>query len=289
MQIKFNDVSFSYDKSDKNERFAIRNVNLEMPQNKIIAICGHTGSGKSTFVQHLNALLRPTTGEVVLGDYTVGAKNKIKKMKNLRKQVGYVFQFPEYQLFEESVLKDLMYGPLNFGYKKEAAKEAALRSAKLVGLDNKILSKLPFKLSGGQMRKVAIAGMLAVDPDVLVLDEPTVGLDPMTARHILELLLNLKEEHNKTIILVTHDMNVVSNYADHVILFNDGQVIFEGNPHELFTNDELVKKGNLGYPDEYEIINKLNSKLGASFSVLENFEAILEKVEQIRNTGDFNE
>ena len=237
MAIKINHLSYTYLKKTPNEVEALNDVSLEIPEGKITTIIGHTGSGKSTLIQTLNGLLLPTSGTVEIGEFTVGSeKRKNKRIKELRKQVSIVFQFPEYQLFEETVEKDVAFGLKNYGYKEEEALKKAHEALAKVGLDESFYKRSPFELSGGEKRRVAIAGIIAIDPSVLVLDEPTAGLDPVGSKIILNLILELNKS-GKTIILVTHDMNIVLNYADHAIVINDGKIAFEGTPSKLFGGD----------------------------------------------------
>ena len=237
MAIKINHLSYTYLKKTPNEVEALNDVSLEIPEGKITTIIGHTGSGKSTLIQTLNGLLLPTSGTVEIGEFTVNSeKRKNKKIKELRKQVSIVFQFPEYQLFEETVEKDVAFGLKNYGYKEEEALKKAHEALAKVGLDESFYKRSPFELSGGEKRRVAIAGIIAIDPSVLVLDEPTAGLDPVGSKIILNLILELNKS-GKTIILVTHDMNIVLNYADHAIVINDGKIAFEGTPSKLFSGD----------------------------------------------------
>ncbi len=278
-KLEFRNVGFNYKPYDKKSKEAISNINTKIEDDDIMAIVGHTGSGKSTFIQHLNALLTPTSGSVMIGDKEIYSNKKNKKLKRIRQNVGLVFQFPEYQLFEETVLKDIMYGPLNFGIDKEIAKQKALEMATLVGIDDDVLDRIPFKLSGGQMRKVAIAGVLAMEPSVLVLDEPTVGLDPQTRRLLLETLLEVKRKTGKKIIIVTHDMNVVNDYTDYCIVFDAGKIAFEGESSELFNDNDVVRNCALDYPDlikiKIGIAEHLNIKVDAAVnSVNELSEAI---------------
>ena len=237
MAIKINHLSYTYLKKTPNQVDALNDVSLEIPEGKITTIIGHTGSGKSTLIQTLNGLLLPTSGTVEIGDFVVSSeKKKNKRIKELRKHVSIVFQFPEYQLFEETVEKDVAFGLRNYGYKEEEAIKLAHESINKVGLDESFYKRSPFELSGGEKRRVAIAGIIAINPDVLVLDEPTAGLDPQGSKIILDLVVDLNKS-GKTIILVTHDMNIVMNYADHAIVINDGKVAFEGTPSELFSGD----------------------------------------------------
>lgn len=188
------------------ERLALYDINASIKEGSYVAVIGHTGSGKSTLLQHLNGLLKPTKGQISLGDTVILAGKKNKELKKLRKKVGIVFQFPEHQLFEETVLKDISFGPMNFGVKKEDAEQKAREMPQLVGLSEELLDRSPFELSGGQMRRVAIAGVLAMDPEVLVLDEPTAGLDPRGRKEIMDMFYELHQRGNLTTILVTHSM-----------------------------------------------------------------------------------
>ena len=258
MQIKFDNVSFTYLAKTPNEVEALHNVSLEIPEGKITSIIGHTGSGKSTLIQMLNGLLLPTSGEVHVGEFVVTPKaRKNKNIKKLRKHLAIVFQFPEYQLFEETVEKDVAFGLRNYGYKEDEAIKIAHQALKEVGLDESFYKRSPFELSGGEKRRVAIAGIIALDPDILVLDEPTAGLDPRGS----EIILNLVKNYNakgKTIILVTHDMNIVLNHSDHVIVLNEGDLAFEGTPSELFSGD--VSNYSIDIPQLFSFAKLLKDK-----------------------------
>lgn len=237
MAIKINHLSYTYLKKTPNEVEALNDISLEIPEGKITTIIGHTGSGKSTLIQTLNGLLLPTSGTVEIGNFVVSSdKRKNKKIKELRKHVSIVFQFPEYQLFEETVEKDVAFGLKNYGFKEDEAIKKAHEALNKVGLDESFYKRSPFELSGGEKRRVAIAGIIAIGPEVLVLDEPTAGLDPVGSKIILDLVVDLNKQ-GKTIILVTHDMNIVMNYADHVVVMNDGKIAFEGTSSKLFSGD----------------------------------------------------
>ena len=237
MQIKIDHLSYTYLKKTPNEVDAVKDVSLEIPEGKITAIIGHTGSGKSTLIQTLNGLLLPTSGEVHVGEYIVTSNSrKNKHIKELRKSLAIVFQFPEYQLFEETIEKDVAFGLKNYGLKEPEALKEAHKALKEVGINETYFKRSPFELSGGEKRRVAIAGIIALKPDILVLDEPTAGLDPLGSEIILKLIKKFNEE-GKTIILVTHDMNIVLNHVDHVVVMNEGVVAFEGTPSELFLKD----------------------------------------------------
>ena len=234
MPIQVNNLFHFYYKKTPNEVKAIDGISLEIKEHEFVAFVGETGSGKSTLVQHLNGLLIPSEGTVTVNDITiVNNKRKNKKMQALRKQVGLIFQFPEYQLFEETVLKDVAFGPRNFGFKLDEATSKAKEALKLVGLDESYYERSPFELSGGERRKVAIAGILAIDPDILILDEPTAGLDYHASNEVMELVKEMHEK-GKTIILVTHDMDLVYRYASKVFFIDKGKIEFSGTPLELF-------------------------------------------------------
>ncbi|WP_373850081.1 energy-coupling factor ABC transporter ATP-binding protein, partial [Jeotgalibaca porci] len=234
MDIILKDVGYSYGAGTPFESRALYDVDLAIPEGSYTALIGHTGSGKSTVTQHLNALLKPTTGTVTIGDRVIDNKTNNKNLKFIRKKVGIVFQFPESQLFEETIAKDIAFGPMNFGVSEAEALELAKETLPLVGLDETFMDRSPFDLSGGQMRRVAIAGVLAMKPEVLILDEPTAGLDPAGRREIMTMFNKLHEEQGISIVLVTHQMDDVATYADHVIIMDKGTVVKMGPPAEIF-------------------------------------------------------
>jgi energy-coupling factor transport system ATP-binding protein len=281
MAIQFKDVSFSY-KGIKAEQYeAIKNINLNIDEGEFIAICGKTGSGKSTLVQHMNALLEPTKGEVCIFEHTLPKKRK-QKISPIRKRVGLVFQFPEYQLFEETVLKDIMFGPKNFGLTNEEAKEKALKAAELVGLKEELLEKSPFRISGGQMRRVAIAGILAMEPDILVLDEPTRGLDPQGSKEVMKLFYDLYDRHNKTIILVSHDMDIIAKYAKRVIVMDDGCIVFDGKKEDLYCHSDF-DTFSLAKPKTIELMEYLNKEVNIPFKYLFNEEEVIKYLKEVNH------
>lgn len=264
MAINFSEVSFAYyvPRKKRNVRFVLRNVNLNIKETgEMIALVGHTGSGKSTLVQLMNALLMPTTGEVRIMNEPV---TKRRKLKPIRKKIGLVFQFPEYQIFETTVLKDISFGPANFGI--ENPEEKARQTAELMGIPD-LLDRSPFTLSGGQLRKVAISGILASDPDILILDEPTVGLDPNGKRELLEILAKLRSERDKTIIIITHDMEVVSRYFDRVIVLKESEIVFDGKKTDLLKKDDLYEKYSLDYPETIKILRAIKERFGVDIDV----------------------
>ena len=234
MGIKVENIFFTYNKKASNSTLALNDVSLEIQENDFVAIVGETGSGKSTLAQSFNGLLFPDKGEVKVDDYVISYKNrKSRKLKGLRQHVGLVFQFPEYQLFEETVEKDVAFGVKNFGIKGEEALKKAHEALAKVGLDESYYKRPPFELSGGEKRKVAIAGILAIDPDILIFDEPTVGFDPASAKELMNLITDFHKQ-GKTIIVITHDMDLVNRYAQKVFLLEKGKLVFEGTPNELF-------------------------------------------------------
>ena len=234
MGIKVEHVFFTYGKKASNSTLALDDVSFTINDNDFVTIVGETGSGKSTLAQMFNALLIPDNGDVIVDEYLINYKNrKSKKLRGLRKHVGLVFQFPEYQLFEESVEKDVAFGVKNFGIKGEEALAKAHEALKLVGLDESYYKRAPFELSGGERRKVAIAGILAIDPDIIIFDEPTVGFDPRSSKDLMNLIVALHQQ-GKTIIVITHDMDLVRRYAQRVLLLEKGKLAFEGSPSELF-------------------------------------------------------
>lgn len=258
MGISLQNVDFKYSKKASYKH--LNDISLKInAKDEFVMILGQTGSGKSTLVQHMNGLLFATSGEVKVFDTTVIRSKKIK-LKPIRRHVGLVFQFPEYQIFESTVLDDIMFGPKNFGKSKEEAKELAVAASKLVGLSEDLLERSPFSLSGGQMRRVAIAGALAINPDILILDEPTVGLDPKGKEELMNLLVNLQQETHKTIIMISHDMNIVSQYASRVIVLNRGRLVFDGNKEDLFNDLELLEKYNLDLPEVSKYAIELKRK-----------------------------
>ena len=253
MPIKFNDVFYTYQANSPFKSEALRGVSLEIKDGSFTCVVGHTGSGKSTLVQQLNGLLIPTSGTVNVNDFVVENKRKsLKKLHALRKEVGIVFQFSSYQLFEETIEDDVAFGPMNFGIKKEEALKIAHECLKTVGIDESYYNKSPFEVSGGQKRRVAIAGILALQPKILVLDEPTTGLDPKGAREMLSLFKELNEQ-GTTIILVTHDVNIVYEYATDVIVMNEGKVEIRCSPKDLFKED--VEKYSLETPLIQKTVN----------------------------------
>ena len=264
--IKFDKVNFTYQPNTPFASRALFDINLEVAEGSYTALIGHTGSGKSTLLQHLNGLLQPTEGKVNIDDIVIQASSKQKEIKPARKKVGVVFQFPESQLFEETVLKDVAFAPQNFGVSQKEALKIAREKLELVGLAEKNFEKSPFELSGGQMRRVAIAGILAMEPKVLVLDEPTAGLDPKARIEMMELFSHLHQE-GQTVVLVTHNMDDVAEYADKVYLLEKGRVISSGTPQDVFQDVDFLMQHELGVPKTTEFAVKLEQR-GIAFDRL---------------------
>ncbi|MBW8381683.1 MAG: energy-coupling factor transporter ATPase, partial [Youngiibacter sp.] len=241
------------------EMTALDNISLELEEGKFYAIIGHTGSGKSTFIQHLNGLLKPTSGKIFIGDVDITDKKTV--MSEVRKRVGLVFQYPEYQLFEETIEKDVAFGPKNLGLPEAEIQSRVRKAMEIVGLDfEKYRNLSPFELSGGQKRRVAIAGVIAMEPQVLILDEPTAGLDPKGRDEILAQIIKLHEYYKSTVILVTHSMEDVAEIADEVIVMSDSKVIMKGLPSEVFTKAELLESVGLGAPQITYLMKALKEK-----------------------------
>lgn len=259
MSVKFEQVSHTYSNNTPFSYMALKDINLDIPKGSFTAIIGHTGSGKSTLIQHINALLLPTQGKVQVNDFIIEATNVPKGLKQLKKMAGLVFQFPEYQLFEDTIEKDIIFGPKNFGVDEQQAKEAARKVIKAVGLDESYLQKSPFDLSGGQKRRVAIAGILVMDPDVLVLDEPTAGLDPQGAKEMMDLFKTLNDQ-GKTVIIVTHDMNHVLNYCDFAVVMNKGEIGKKGTVDEIFIDASYLENLSIDLPVITHFIYELNQQ-----------------------------
>ena len=264
MQISLKNVSYTYNYKTPYAREVLKDINLNVEKGSYTVIIGKTGSGKSTLIEHINGLLLPTHGEVLVNNVLItNPKSKkekrelAKKLKVLRQDVAVLFQFSEQQLFETSVLKDIIFAPLNYGISEERAISKAKELIKLVGLDESHLDKSPFELSGGEMRKVALCGVLALEPKVLILDEPTVALDYKSREEIMTMVKKLKDELNMTIVLISHNMNYVLEYADKVFVLKNGKINFEGTVEELFADEKLLKENSLEQPELLKFYNKL--------------------------------
>ena len=297
MSIKVNNVSYLYNKKENLDKAALKEITLTIKDKDFVTIVGKTGSGKSTLVQTFNALILPTFGYNEIEEFYITEDKKLKKelLKNkdktirkenkryskLKKKVGMVFQFPEYQLFSETVLKDVMFGPKNFGFSEEEAKERAIKALQDVGIPESYFDKSPFELSGGEKRRVAIAGIIASEPDILILDEPTAGLDPKGKKEILELIAAYHKT-GKTVIVVTHDMDIVLEYSEKVIVLNNGQLIDILSPNELFKKENLEEL-SLEMPNLIKFKNQLKYWGFAGF--LENindFDSLIEAIVKVK-------
>ncbi len=260
MPIKFEHVSHIYSDGTPFRFVALEDTNVTFRDGAFTALIGQTGSGKSTLVQHINALLLPTAGTVYVLDREIKAGSEPKGLKSLRKDVGLVFQFPEYQLFEETVLKDVAFGPKNFGASQEEAERRAKEALRLTGLGKEYEERSPLELSGGQKRRVAIAGILAMDPKVLVLDEPTAGLDAAGAASMMKLFRSLNREHGKTVIMITHDMEQVFSYCDDVIVMDHGKPVIEESVAEFFRDSSKCLSLNILPPAVIRLRDALKEK-----------------------------
>ena len=288
MDISFKNVSYTYQPNGPFEYKALKDLNFTIKSGSYVAIIGHTGSGKSTLIQHLNGLLRPTNGEVQVGNYSIQANQKLTKIKDLRRQVGVVFQYPEHQLFEETIEKDIAFGPANFGVAQEEIEKRVPEVMNAVGLSMELIDRSPFDLSGGQMRRVAIAGILAMEPEVLVLDEPTAGLDPKGQQEIMDMFYDLHQRKNLTTILVTHSMEDALKYADHVIILEDGQMKVEGKPADIFVRKVELEQVQLDTPEMIQFLQGFEAKFGSPLtyhnqSVDQLAEDVIEALKEVNN------
>ena len=255
MQIKLDKVNYTYQPGTVYEHKALFDVSLQISEGQFIALAGSTGSGKSTLVQILNGLKLPDSGTVLYDGTAI--HNDKKALRQIRCRVGLVFQYPEYQLFDETVLKDVMFGPKNKGLSVAEAQEKAMEALRKVGFSEELFQKSPFDLSGGEKRKAAIAGMLAMEPEILVLDEPTAGLDPAGKIQILNLLKRIHEAGNTTILMVTHNMDEAAEYANRVMVMDAGRLIMDGDPHDIFANAGQLTEIGLSVPQVTSICQKL--------------------------------
>lgn len=277
MSIKIENLTHIYMPKSPFEKVALDNVNLEIQDGEFVALIGHTGSGKSTLIQHLNGLLEPTSGRILINDEDITVKGK--NLINIRKKVGLVFQYAEYQLFEETIEKDIEFGPRNLGLGEDEIKIRVKRSMEAVGLDYEVYkNKSPFDLSGGQKRRVAIAGVIAMEPKVLILDEPTAGLDPKGRDEILFQIKKLHKEYGMTTILVSHSMEDVGKFAEKIIVMNGGKLELVGKPEEVFIKTEHLESIGLGVPQVTYLMKALRK---AGFDVDEKIFTIDEAKEEI--------
>lgn len=259
MSIKIENLTYVYMEGTPFEKKAIDNVNINIEDGEFVALIGHTGSGKSTLIQHINGLLKPKSGNIIIDDTNIA--NKGVKLSSIRKKVGLVFQYPEYQLFEETIEKDIAFGPINLGLSQEETLNRVKRAMNIVGLDYEVYKdKSPFELSGGQKRRVAIAGVVAMEPRVLILDEPTAGLDPKARDDIYSKVQALRKEYNMTIVLVSHSMEDVAKFADKILVMDKGKCVLQGKPCEVFKHIDDLESIGLAAPEVTYLVQKLKKK-----------------------------
>ena len=284
MSLKLEGIHYKYGQGTEMVVHALKDINIKIQDGEFIGLIGHTGSGKSTLVQHLNGLIKPTEGHIYFDGQDIYAEGY--SMKEHRSHVGLVFQYPEHQLFEVDVLSDVCFGPKNQGLSKEAAEEQAKAALTLVGMDASFYKRSPFDLSGGQKRRVAIAGVLAMKPQILILDEPTAGLDPQGRKEILELISGLRRDTGITIVLVSHSMEDVAEYVDRMIVMNKGSVAYDGLPKEVFAHYEELEEMGLAAPQVTYIVHKLKAKgLGVETDAITIKEAARDILAALKATG----
>lgn len=256
MSIEVKGLTHIYSEGLPHESVALENVSFNVEDGQLVGVIGHTGSGKSTLVQHLNGLLRPKSGTIVVGDVDITADGVV--MRDIRRKIGLVFQYPEYQLFEETVAKDVAFGPGNLGLSQEETEQRVKEAIQMVGLDYDAVKNVsPFELSGGQKRRVAIAGVIAMKPEILILDEPTAGLNPKAHDDILAMVRAIHEQEKNIIFLISHNMNDIAAMADKVIVMDRGQVAMDGTPAQVFSRGEELKAMGLALPDSMELVTRL--------------------------------
>ncbi len=283
MSIKINHLTHIYSEGTAFEKKALDDVNLEIENGSFVGLIGHTGSGKSTLIQHLNALIKPTSGEILLNGENIHADKT--KLKSIRQRVGLVFQYPEHQLFEMTVYKDVAFGPANMGLSKEEIDERVVKSLEIVGLGEEVYNKSPFELSGGQKRRVAIAGVLAMEPEVLILDEPTAGLDPKGRDNILDAIKSMHDRLGITVILVSHSMEDVARYVDHIVVMHGGKTVMTGTPGEIFSRADELEMMGLAAPQISYVFARLKERgidvPADVFTVKEASEVLFDLLKQV--------
>lgn len=258
MSIELKNVNYIYSPGTAYEKHALKDISLEIPQGQFVGIIGHTGSGKSTLIQHLNGLIKATSGDILYEGRSIYAPKY--NLKELRSNVGLVFQYPEHQLFEADVFSDVCFGPRNLGLSREEVEERAKEALELVGFPEKYYKQSPFELSGGQKRRAAIAGVLAMRPKVLILDEPTAGLDPKGRDEILDQVAHLHKETRMTVVLVSHSMEDIARYVERIIVMNKGNKLYDGAPEEVFKNYKELEQIGLAAPQVTYIMHELQQK-----------------------------
>lgn len=284
MSIRFENVFYTYQEGSPFSSTALENINLTINDGDFLALVGHTGSGKSTLAQLINGLLIPSKGRVVTSDFIIDSKDrKIKNNKNLKKYAGLVFQFPEYQLFESTVIKDVAFGPKNFSLSEEEAIKEAAVALKKVGIDESLFEKSPFELSGGQKRRVAIAGIIALKPKVLILDEPTAGLDPIGSKEMMDLFKMIHQE-GTTIVMISHDMDNVLKYANRVVVMNKGSIVCDTTPRKLFLLENLSNDYNIHEPLLIAFAKSLIKKgLEINLENIVDIDSLIQEIRRVKN------
>ncbi|MBE6153802.1 MAG: energy-coupling factor transporter ATPase [Firmicutes bacterium] len=280
MEIKFENVSYSYLAGTPLQVDALKDINLTIEANKINALVGPSGSGKSTLIELINGLKLPTKGTVYVGEHKLKNNIRIVNANKLRFEIGFVFQNPEDQFFQKTVKKEIQFGMKYFGYKTDKINQRVEDALKMVGLDNTYASRNPFELSGGEKRKVAIASVLAFNPDVIVLDEPTNGLDTTSKESLVKLIKTLKEKYNKTIIVVSHDVDVIYKFVDNVIILSNGKVLFQGDKYSVFKNIDILTKNGVKVPRIVEFLHKTECKTGKYLGDIDNVEDLTKEIIQ---------
>lgn len=281
--IRTENLTHMYSQGTPFQKIAIDNINIEIEEGEIVGVIGHTGSGKSTLIQHLNGLLKPQSGKIYIDGVDIWESKQI--LQKIRFKVGLVFQYPEYQLFEETVYKDIAFGPKNLGFDSEAVDKAVLNACEMVGIKKDILEKSPFELSGGQKRRVAIAGVVAMNPRVLILDEPTAGLDPKGRDRILDMIKDYHKSAKNTILLVSHSMEDIAKYSTKVLVMNKSKIYAYGTVEEIFSRAEEIEKIGLSLPQISKVFNELYKK---GYKVNPNVYNLKQAREQILNLLDKN-
>ena len=279
MEIKFNNVSFSYNVKSPLEKEVLKDINIEIENGKITGLIGKSGSGKSTMVQLINILNFPTKGNLEVGTFIIDSKKrKIKKVNDLRVNIGLIFQFPEEQFFNMTVLDEISFGMKYFKFKTADIEKRVVNALKMVGLNKDYLYRNPFTLSSGEKRKIAIASILAYNPSIIILDEPTIGLDSISKKKLVELIRTLKNRYKKTIILVSHDVDLIHQISDKIIVLNDGKVVLDGNKYDVFKHEAELKKYGIKLPKAIEFSNLVYKKTGKKIGYRDDINDILKDV-----------
>ncbi|MDE6884976.1 MAG: energy-coupling factor transporter ATPase [Clostridia bacterium] len=291
MPITIRHLSFTYSAGTPYEKKALENINLQINEGDFLGIIGHTGSGKSTFIQHINGLIKPQAGEIEIFDLKLTPEKRPKvNLKALRSSVGMVFQYPEYQLFADTVAKDVAFGPKNLGLPSEEVEKRVKQAIEMVGLDYEaVKDRAPFELSGGQKRRVAIAGIIAMQPKMLILDEPTAGLDPFGKEQILNLIKYLKTHCSPTIVVISHDIDEITRFANRIVVFNDSHIVYDEPMQQLFKHSRQLQKMGLDIPRAVKVVNSLRARgvdLGEDIVTAEDLiKAVVARYNEVHSTS----